>query len=136
MYQGLAYDIEQVMPEAIATGLFDSLATIQAPDGSFGASGAPSGNYVDVSGLVAIACIDAPPSDARIQATEAKSLADQLSLNMRHVLLSGYYPTIETDWRAVITKSDGTTVVIYDIMGAESDSQTQMTRLEVRIVTQ
>lgn len=136
MYQGLAFDIEQVMPEAIATGLFDALANIQAPDGTFGPSGAPSGNYVTVSGLGAIACMDAPPSDARIQATEAKSLADQLSLNMRHVLLSGYYPQIETDWRAVITKSDGVTVVVYDVMGAESDSQTQQTRLEVRIVTQ
>lgn len=136
--QGLQYEIMRVMPEAAKMGRFESLCTIQAPDGSLGASGFPSGAYVNVAGLVGIACQDAPPSLARIQATEAKSLAEILALNMRHVLLDGYYPTISknTEWRAVITAADGSTVTVYDIMGAESDSQAQLTRLEVRLVTQ
>lgn len=119
-------------------GRFESLCTIQAPDGSYGPSGGPSNAYANVSGLVAIACQDAPPSMARIQATEVKSLAEIMSLNMRHVLLAGYYPTIgqNTNWRAVVTEADGTTILTYDIMGAESDSQGQFTRMELRIVTQ
>lgn len=138
MYQGIQYEIEAVLPEAITEGRFQSLCTIQAPDGAYGPSGAPSNNYVNVAGLVGLSCQDEPPSMARIQATEVKALADIMSLNLRHVLLAGYYPAIaqNTNWRAVITAADGVTVVVYDILGAESDSQGQFTRMEVRVVTQ
>lgn len=126
------------MPEAATMGRFESLCTIQAPDGLFGPSGAPSGNYANVAGLIAIACQDEAPSMARIQATEVKALAEIMALNLRHVLLDGYYPTIaqNTQWRATITAADGVTVTTYDILGAESDSQGQMTRMQVRLVTQ
>lgn len=135
MYQGLGYDIEQVMPEARATGLFVSLCTLQEPSGVFGASGAPDGNYVDVAGLVNLPCTAPPPSEARIQAIEVKTLQDIMSLELLHVLLNDAYPAIlthfrgtnATEWRAVI---DG---VVYDLFGAESDSQSEMTRLLVRL---
>lgn len=136
MYQDLGFDIAEVMPLAIETGLFASLCTIQQPDNGFGPSGAPSGTYVDVAGIVGIAAMEDPTSVNRIQSTEMKDLAEIMSLNLRHVLLAGYFPQIVTSWRAVVTKADGVTVVIYDILGAESDSQAQMTRMECRLVTQ
>lgn len=136
MYQGIAYDIEQVMPEAVATGLFTSLCTIQALDNTYGPSGAQIQNWVNVPGIIGIPCMDDPPSEGRIQSTEVKDLAEIMNLNLRHVLLSGYYPQILTAWRAQITEADGVTIINYDIMGAESDSQGQMTRMEVREVTQ
>jgi hypothetical protein len=127
--------IAGVMPAAVATGLFVSLATFQMPDGNFGPSGAPSNGYVNVAGLVNIPCMDAVPSTARVQATEVKDLEDIMSKGLRHMLLNGYYPEatpdgqIPSSWRAIV---DGTT---YDILGVEHDSQQQMTRMELELVT-
>ena len=131
MYQGLTYELAQVMPEAVATGLFSSLFTAQQPSGVLDATGAPNGVWVPIAGLVNIACTAPPPSTARIQATEVRDLQEILSLQMKHVLLQGYYPSLmsasDKNWNALI---DG---IAYDIMGAESDSQKEMTRVEVRI---
>lgn len=135
MNQSLAYEVSQVMPQAVATGSFTSLATIQKPDGLLGPSGAPSGTYTNVPGLVNIPCMDAVPSMARVQATEVKALADIMSKGLRHMLLNGYYPESTPDgqipsyWRAVV---DGIT---YDILGVEHDSQGTQTRLELQLVT-
>lgn len=131
MNQGLmAYSIAAVMPAALATGLFVSLCTIQQPDGALIDAGQPSGNFVNVAGLVNLKCMDAPASDIRVQATEHKSVENIQNFSPMHVLLQGYYPQIETGvgkgWRALI---DG---VALDILGVESDSQRQMTRMEVR----
>lgn len=119
-----------VMPLALATGLFRSVCTMRAPDGAFDESGAPSGAYVDVTGLVNIPCTSAPLSELRIEATEMKTLAEIESFAPRHVLLGGYFPTLENGitkgWIAVI---DG---VAWDAMGAESDSQHVMTRVFIR----
>ena len=121
------------MPQAIATGLFVSLFTAQKPSGNLGPSGAPDGTYVNVSGLVDIPCTAPPPSDARIQATEVRELEVIISSQLKHVLLNGYYPALESGiqsgWQAII---DGTT---YICLGAESDSQGQLTRVEVKIST-
>lgn len=137
MYQGLSQELAAVMPTALETGLFTGLCTITQPDGIIGPSGAPSGTFVPVAGLTAIACMDAPPSSARIQATEVKGLAEIMALNLRHILLAGYFPQIfgNTNWRAVVTKADGVTTITYDILGGEADSQTQMSRIEVRTAT-
>ena len=138
MYQGNEYDFASVMPEAIASGVFSSLCTIQEPTGELTGSGAPdltsgpnANGYVDVAGLVDIPCMNAPQSPMRIIATETKSSSEIEKYNENHVLLSDYYPQIEsqTNWRAVI---DG---VAYDINGAESDSQKQMTRLKVELAS-
>jgi len=130
MYQGLSYEIAAVMPEAIATGLFVSLCTIQQPSGTFDAGGAPDGLYVDVDGLQDIPCT-APPSSKKmaIASNEKKTMPQVEAFNFLHVLLSGYYPTILQSWRAVV---DGDS---FDIIGTEHDSQMQMTRLMVRVVT-
>lgn len=126
--------IAEVMPIAVSTGLFDSLCDVQKLQGSINASGQL--NNIWITQIAGITCMDAPPTDTRVSATEMRELADILSSAPRHVLLSGYYPTIVTAWRAVITKADGITTVFYDIMGAEADSQAQMTRLEVKLTTQ
>lgn len=133
MNQSLSYEIPGVMAAALATGLFVSLCTIQKPDATFGPSGAPSNTYVDVAGLVNIACMTAVPSDARIQATEAKDLEEIQAKGFRHVTLNGYYANVLTGWRdgwrAIV---DG---VAYDIIGAESDSQNTQTRIMAQLVT-
>lgn len=131
MNQLIADDISGVMPAALATGLFVSLCTIQRPSGIMTADGTPDGTYIDVAGMVGIQCMNAPTSISRITASEQKSARMLESYNSNHCLLGGYYPTIagNTQWRAVV---NGTS---YDILGAESDSQSQMTRLEIQIST-
>ncbi len=144
MQQGLALELAQVMPEAVATGLFETtLCTVQLPSGNIGPSGAPDGTFVDLTGVVGIKCMSAPPSNARIQATDVKSLEEIMSIGLRHVLLQGYYPTVEAaveaGARAVLTTTDATGTLVdtvaYDILGAEADSQIQMTRMELKFAS-
>lgn len=130
--------VQAVMPRAVQGGTFTSTCTIQAPDGAMGASGAPSGTYANVVGLVGVPCMDAPPSVARVQATEVKALAEIMAKGMRHVLLNGYFPQIvagvATGWRAIVTRTATGESVTYDILGAEVDSQSTQTRLELQLV--
>jgi hypothetical protein len=133
MLQTLTRELKQVMPEAAKTGLFVSFCTIQQPDGNVGPSGAPSNVFVNVIGLVNIACIDAVPSQLRIQATELRTLADIMSKSLRHVLLNGYFPQLlagqQQGWRAIV---DGVT---YTLMGVEFDSQNTQSRLHLELAT-
>ena len=119
----LSYEIAQVIGEAYSTGLFVSLCTINAPTGARGASGVPTGAYTAV--LTNIPCMTAPESTGGFTANETKNVPQILSVAPVHVTLNGYYPQIITGYQAVV---DGT---IYDILGAESDSQQQMTRLRL-----
>lgn len=124
--------VSRVMPAARATGLLRSICRIQQPDTSITPNGSPSGGFVDVSGLTAIACMDAPESENRIQATEIKELAEIMAKGLRHVLLDSYYPQLDNaaglGWRALI---DG---VAYDLLGGEKDSQRTQTRLNLQLV--
>ena len=127
------------MPTAIAMGTFVSLCTVQKPDGAVNPDGTPSNGFMDAgivdlyTGQSQIACMDAVPSDARIQATERKDLEEIMAAAYRHVLLDACYPQIlagvGNGWRVIV---DG---VKYDLLGAEDDSQGQMTRLELQLVT-
>lgn len=131
--------IARVMPAAIASGLTVSLCTIQKPDGTYNPGGSPSGNYVNVAGLINLQCMDAVESVGSIQATEVSQLAEIQSKGIRHVFLNGYYPTIISaatvvtgvgaGWRAVV---DG---ISYDLLGAEPDSQSTQTRLHLQLVS-
>ncbi len=129
MFQSLQYDFAAVMQEAVASGLFVSVCDIEMPDSTLTDDGSPSGNYVSVSGMTGIQCMNAPTSVARISAGEMKSQTEIESMNTGHVLLAGWYGILQTqtNWRAVV---DG---VAYDILGAESDSQMQMTRLKIQM---
>jgi hypothetical protein len=132
--------VARVMPLAVASGLFVSHCTAQAPSGGKTPYGQPSGAFVNVSGLVNIPCMDAVLSSGAIQATEVRQLEEILSSSFRHVVLNGYYPAFFTDgvggrggqqlgWRVIV---DG---VIYNLMGAEPDSQNSQTRLKLELVT-
>lgn len=107
-----------------------SLCTIKKPDGLETTNGSPSGNYIEVTGLIAIPCMDAPKGIDRLSVEEQKLIPQVDAMRMRHVLLNDYYPvligSIGQNWCAVI---DGT---IYDLLGSEPDSQRTMTRLSLR----
>ena len=125
--------VQQVMPRAVATGLFVSLCTAQAPSGNKTPYGQPDGTYVNVSGLVDIVCMDAVLETGTIEATEVKELQDIMSKAFRHVVLNGWYPQFipgaAIGWRVLV---DG---IIYDLLGAEQDSQSTQTRLKLQLVT-
>lgn len=136
MYQGLAFDIANIMVEAVASGLFTSTCTIQEPAGTFNDAGAPTGDYTPVSGMSNILCMDAPMNIETPSAGEDKSINQQLSTQPRHILLSAAYPAIAEhgDWQAVITEATGE-VLVYDILGAETDSQATQTRISGRLAS-
>jgi hypothetical protein len=141
-YQGIAYDLADVMVEFNNSGLAVSLCSIQAPDGINGPSGAPSGNYLPVSGLQAIVCMDAPEGTGTgISAIEQRLPGEVESSGLRHVLLNGSYPQLgpstnwgDVGWRAVLTNTVTNQTQTYDIYGAEPDSQGTQTRMRLRVV--
>ena len=124
---------QQVMPQAVATGLFVSLCTAQAPTGTKTPYGQPDGTFANVAGLVNIPCMDAVLSTGTIEATEVKELQDIMSKAFRHTVLNGWYPQFipgaAVGWRVIV---DGT---VYDLLGAEQDSQWTQTRLKLQLVT-
>jgi|SRR5882724_6927820 len=122
-----------VMPLVRATGLLVSLATFQAPTGNQDSSGSLDGTFANVAGLVNIPCTAPPANVGSITASVNRTPPQFLAYGSKHCLLDNYYPAVEggaaAGWRAVI---DGTN---YTLMGAESDSQHQMTRFEPRLET-
>lgn len=116
-----------VMPLVRASGLLVSLATFQIPDGLTD-GGFVSPTYVDVAGLVDIACT-APPMNTGtgFSADEKKTQEEREADQSFHILLDGYYPAIDDVWRAA-----GRVVIdgnAFDITGHEHDSQGQMSRV-------
>lgn len=140
MNQGISSAIEAVMPAALATGLFEkALVTFEAPvdtEAGYSGSGFPTGAFLPVAGLIDILAMVAPTSVARVSGQTKKSIQQQEASNSSHVLLGCYYPDAETVWRnggrAVI---NGVLYENNDILAVESDSQQQMTRMEVRVLT-
>jgi hypothetical protein len=125
--------IPNVMKRAVASGLFVSLASFFAPDLIQGPTGNPVGTFTPVTGLQGIPCMDAPQSDIRVSSDEVRSVTDIQAGRYRHVLLNGYYPAViagwPLGWRVTI---DG---VIWDLAGAECDSQRTQTRLKLQLIT-
>jgi hypothetical protein len=140
MMQSTAADFPALMTAMTAEGYFAlATATIQNYNRIKDAGGAPQYTPpVNVSGLIDIPCMQAVLSASAIQATEIKALAEIMSKQLRHVLLSGYYPQITTDqWVALnVLNLDGSVAlsITFDILGVESDSQLSMTRLKVQLV--
>ncbi len=132
MNQNIQLDLAGVMPAVRATGLLRSLCTIQVPPTSeeFGESGAmdPATPWTDLTDHVDIPCMDAPiqTGDA-VSLAKVKAMSEILEKATRHVLLDGYYPLIQQNYRAIV---DGLT---YEIFEAEADSQRIMTRLALQI---
>ncbi len=135
MNQGMTTDISQVMAIALASGLFVSVFTARAPDGTISGGGTPSGTYTDVPGLTLIQCMDAPDitQQVKVGAFQRRNESEVASEADRHVLLDGYYPTLQAGWRAGWQAIvDG---VSYNIFGVESDSQRIMTRVKLQAVS-
>lgn len=132
-YQGLAYELAGVMAQARATGLFSSLASFSAPVSTQGATGNPIGTFSPAAGYQSIPCMDAPESIARVSATEMKAEPQIETERFRHVLLDACYPALREaaglGWRVLI----GAT--LYDLLGAEDDSQATQTRCKLQRVT-
>lgn len=133
MLQNLQFGLSGYMPAIARTGVFRSLATFQAPDQVQGSTGNLIGTYTTVAGLANIPCMDAPPSIARVQATEVKAISEIMSKGLRHMLLDRCF-TDAPNWsgkgyRCIV---DGVT---YDLLGAENDSQGTQTRVDLQLVT-
>lgn len=130
MSTGYSFAIPFVMQAALRTGLFVSLCTIQAPDGVLIDAGQPSGNYVDVDGMVDIACTAPPKSTERLSADQQRTEDDIQTFADLHVLLGGYYPAIQygvgQGWIAIV---DGQK---YTLLGSDDDSQRTQTRLNLQ----
>ena len=136
--------IPMVMPAAIATGVFVSQFTARKPDGLFGPTGAPSGNYVDVPGLTGIQCVAAPPSATSIQATVVFALEEITASEIHEIILDAYYPQLDAGWRGEDPNGTGEWIASvywqgewysYTILGVGSDSQSQMTIVKVKLAT-
>ena len=132
--------IQGVMPAAVATGLFVSLFTAQEPVPTIGPTGAMEFDYVNVSGLVNIPCMAPPENPSSITATEVRALEEITSAELHHVLLNGYYPTLDAGWRGENADGKGAWIALidgfnYEITGCESDSQSTQTRVRVKLAT-
>lgn len=123
--------IVRVMPAVHATGLQSSTCTFQsAPRGPGYPANAP---WVNVSGLANIVCQFGPDADMNVTANQQRTQPQNTDTILHRLELDGYYSTLETGWRA------GWRVMVaglaYNIVGVESDSQSQVTRLKVRLVS-
>ena len=129
---GLNFAFAGIMPASMATGMFPSLATLQ----QIGKTQGPTGNYTDVwgnvAGVINIPCKDAPPSIARVQATEVKAVAEIMAKGLRHVQLNQCFVGAPF-WAAQASRLvvDGIT---YEVLGAENDSDLVMTRVDLQLV--
>lgn len=140
MNQSISVAIDMVMPAALQSGLFVSLFTAMEPVPTIGPTGAVEFNYTPVAGLANIACMSAPPSSARIQSTEVRALEDITAAELHHVLLNGWFPTLDAGWRGENSDGKGAWIAQidgynYEISGVESDSQSIMTRVTVKLAT-
>ena len=120
------------MPQAVRSGLFVSLCTVQQPSGTTTPYGQNDGTFTNVAGMVNIPCMSAVLAPGSIQASEVKGLEDILAKSFRHVTLNGYYPQVldgaGLGWRVIV---DG---IVLDLLGAEQDSQNSQTRLKCQLV--
>ena len=91
--------VANVMPAALATGLFVSLFTAQEPRPTQEANGVIGFDYIDVAGLINVPCMAPPPSPASITATEVRALEEITAAEVHHVLLNGWYPQLDAGWR-------------------------------------
>ncbi len=140
--------IAGVMPAALATGLFVSLFTAMEPVPNIGPTGAVEFDYTPVAGLIGIACTAPPESVDSIVATEVRGLEEIVASELHHVLLNAYYPQLDAGWRGENSDGKGAWIAQiapiatqpdvffnYEINGVESDSQSQMTRVRVKLAT-
>lgn len=136
MNQGLTYELLSVMPAVQLTGLLSSTCNIltpPAPDTPGPLGQVDLSTLTPVTGLQGIAC--ARSAMPMFNPSPSFKIAEQMLIReeeVTHVLLQGCYPAITQNMVAQITDPLGHTA-LYDIRNVEADSQTQMTRLAVRV---
>ncbi len=140
MYEGLDYDLAEIMPMVVDSGVMKFYCNIMQPDGIFDTGGAPSGNYIPVAGLQGIIAMRGPMSMGKFGGSEQDSIERQQTTQPWHVLLDSYYPTLDghTEYQAKIWPITGTVADAIDhkIISIESGSQNIMTRIWVEEVTE
>jgi hypothetical protein len=140
--------VQNVMPAAIASGIFVSLFTAQEPIPTINSLGAVDFDYANVAGFVGIPCTAPPESTGGITATEVRALDEIVASELHHVLLNGYYPGLDAGWRGENADGKGAWIAFiapsaaapavgfqYEIIGVESDSQSIMTRVRIKLAT-
>lgn len=143
MYQGFAIEISQVMPAALATGLFVSSASFVSPLRTQGATGNSTGGYTPVSGLQNIPAMNAPRASGVLgmSSGEKRSVPYIEATRLRHMLLQGYFPQLDTGFgegagaglQVEVTEPSGLTN-LYNFLGGEGDSQQILTRVQMQLV--
>lgn len=128
--QSATIDFSFVLGQVYNQGLFKSLCTIKQPPNpdTPGALGQVDWTaFTPVAGLSNILCMRSVLAIGRPQPNYAEMQPDLIRLEgIFHVLLYGYFPSIQQKWQAVV---DGEPL---DILNVEHDSQKIMTRLAVR----
>jgi hypothetical protein len=133
-------DAAQAVTTAFQSGFLSGLCTIQTLNTTQGASGAPDNTWTAYPGLIGIPCQIAVPSANAVQATEVRALEELMAKSVRHVLLGGFFPILKQlaqggQCRALITMANDAAVYVFQLLGAEDDSQGQMTRFECEWVS-
>lgn len=131
MNQTLGYELDAVMPEALGTGLFVSLCTIQQRTNTVGPTGQPDlTDWTDIPTLTDLECMKSMQRPFVTNQSATLREPQQFDTYTEyHVLLNGYYPQILQQNQAIV---DGNP---YEIMAVEPDSQKRQTRLAVRVYT-
>jgi len=126
--QTLTSEFEAVVPAVYAQGLFNSLATIKQRPNTVTALGQTvMMDYEPIVGLENIPCMIAAQSPTTPPQTDTTRMQQQFDTRSQfHVLLDGYYPTIQQQYLAEVNGTG------YEIMAVEFDSQQTMTRLATR----
>lgn len=137
MNQSLNYDLTATVAAVRAANLYSSCVTVRQatniPD-VVGQVDLTSAGFADIAGAVAVPCMRAPISPARIYADETKFQNSVESLNVFHLLLDGYYAQVPEAEASLATLQAVVDGVTHEVLGVESDSQKTMTRLKIRQV--
>lgn len=122
-----------VMPIVRDSGLLISFATFKVPP-DLTAGGFVRDNYVDVPGLIDIACMASPlGTGSGFSASETKAQEEQQANQEFHIVLDDFYPAVNDVWRSAgCVVVDGLTL---DVTGVEHPSQNQYTRVRAQNVT-
>jgi hypothetical protein len=143
MQQGLAIELDQVMPSAFATGLFVSSASFLAPSETQGSTGNSIGGPSPIQGLQDIPAMNAPRAAGLIgmSSDEKLEFSHVEAKRLRHMLLQGYFPQLDTGFaegagaglQVQVLDPSGITT-LYRFLGGEGDSQQKMTRVQMQLV--
>lgn len=137
MNQSLQFDLSAPIAAVTAAGLFSSLCTVKqatnVPNAETGQVDLTDAGFTNI--ITDVPCMRAPFNPVRIMADSKATPTMSEEFNPFHLLLNGYYPQVPEALNSpaqLLVIIDG---VQHDILGVESDSQKQMTRLHVTQVS-